>query len=150
MPTVALRLLEAVRGAAPLVQDVSFSEGLSASVQVRPSSEQAAAQATIDAFDWSAAAHAAWQNLQDRTTAKTKVNTDVDYEAKALRALVAVLLDEVNALRQWLASFKVEVAAATNLADLKTRVATLPATPDRTLAQAKTAILNKVDGGTVD
>jgi hypothetical protein len=132
------------------VQDVSFSEGISASVQVRPSSEQATAQATINAFDWSAAAHAAWQNLQDRTAAKTKVNTDVDYEGKVLRALVDVLLDEINLLRAWLASLKTETAAATNLANFQTRVATLPPTPTRTLAQAKTAILNKLDGGTVD
>lgn len=69
---------------------------------------------------------------------------------KLQRAVAAVLVDEINSLRQWLASFKAEVAAATSLADLKTRVAGLPNMPDRTLAQAKTAIENKLDSGTVD
>lgn len=85
-----------------------------------------------------------------RTTAKTFINTSTTPNNKLARAIVSILLDEMNVLRQWLASFKTEVAAAASLADLKTRVATLPATPDRTLAQAKTAIANKIDGGTVD
>ena len=67
-----------------------------------------------------------------------------------LRALVKVLLDENNNLRQWITSFKAEVEASSNLADFKTRVAALPNTPDRTLAQAKTAIQNKIDDKSVD
>lgn len=66
------------------------------------------------------------------------------------RAVADIARDEINILRQWLASFKIEVAAATNLADLKTRVATLPATPDRTLAQLRTAIKNRIDSGSID
>lgn len=66
------------------------------------------------------------------------------------RALADIIKDEINILRGWLASFKTEVAAATTLADLKTRVAGLPATGDRTLAQLKTAIQNRIDSGTVD
>ena len=67
-----------------------------------------------------------------------------------LRALVKVLLDENNTLRQWITSFKIQVAASSNLADFKTRVAGLPSTQDRTLAQAKTAIVNAIDIGAVD
>ena len=67
-----------------------------------------------------------------------------------LRALVKVLLDENNNLRQWITSFKTQVAASSNLADFKTRVAALPNTPDRTLDQAKTAIQNKIDDKSVD
>lgn len=71
-------------------------------------------------------------------------------EAKALRALAGVLVDELNALRQWVTSFKAACAAATSFADQKTRIAALANVPDRTLAQAKTAIQNKVNAGAVD
>ncbi len=106
---------------------------------------------TADAAIASAAATvAAAKNLVDRTSAINRVASLVDVDAKVARAVIAVAIDEINILREWVAAFKVEVAAAASLADLKTRVATLPATPDRTLAQAKTAITNKINAGTVD
>lgn len=111
--------------------------------------QQTAANNALAAFDWSQAAQDAWENLQSRTGADAIVN-GVTVDGKVMRAVAAVLVDEINNLRQWLAQFKAEVAAAASLADLKTRVATLPAMPDRTLAQAKTAILGKIDGGSVD
>ena len=67
-----------------------------------------------------------------------------------LRAFADIVKDEINVLRGWLDQFKADVAAATNLADLKTSVAAQPSLPDRTLAQLRTAIDNKIDGGTVD
>ena len=67
-----------------------------------------------------------------------------------LRAFADITKDEINLLRAWITSFKVEVASASNLADLKTRVAVLPNTPPRTLAQLKTAIQTKIDGKVVD
>lgn len=67
-----------------------------------------------------------------------------------LRALADILKDEINVVRGWTASFKTEVAAASNLADLKTRVATLPTLGARTLAQLKTAINSRIDSGGVD
>ena len=66
------------------------------------------------------------------------------------RGTLLVAVDEINLLRQWLVAFKAEVAAATSLADLKTRVATLPNMPDRTVAQARNAIHAKIDAGEVD
>lgn len=148
--SVALRLTEAVRAAVPAVTGVSIgTHGVSASVAVVPASQQAAAQATIDAFDWSSPAQVAWENQKSRTEAEGEV-TAVTNRGKVLRALAAVLVDEINILRGWLVSFKAEVAAATNLADLKTRVAGLPNTPDRTLAQAKTAVANKISSGNAD
>ena len=89
------------------------------------------------------------KNLIDRALAVVKVD-DTAFDGKTLRAIAAVLVDEINVLRQWLASFKVEVAAATNLANLQSRVATLPATPNRTLAQARTAVKNAINAGSVD
>jgi hypothetical protein len=53
-------------------------------------------------------------------------------------------------MRAWITSFKAAVAAATNLADLKTRVAALPALPAITNAQLVTAISSRIDDGTVD
>ncbi len=85
-----------------------------------------------------------------RDSAALAVNSDTAALYKALRAAAAVLVDEINVIRQWEMSFKTEVAAASSLADLKTRVATLPALPDRTLAQAKTAIQAKITAGLVD
>jgi hypothetical protein len=55
------RLLEAVRAAAPAVTGLSVGQvGASSTVQVEPAYAQAQAQATINAFDWSQAAHDAW------------------------------------------------------------------------------------------
>ena len=147
---LAERLLAAIRAAAPGVTGVSVGTlGSPATVQVSPPGQQAAAQAAIDAFDWSSPAQVAWENQKSRTEAEGEV-TAVTNRGKVLRALAAVLVDEINILRGWLVSFKAEVAAATNLADLKTRVAGLPNTPDRTLAQAKTAVANKISSGNAD
>lgn len=71
-------------------------------------------------------------------------------ESRVLRAVVKVLVDELNALRQWDTAFKAATAAATTLADLKARVAALPNLPDRTLAQARSAIVTAVNAGAAD
>lgn len=60
------------------------------------------------------------------------------------RAAALVVLDRVNELREWLTAFKAATAAATSLANLQTRVAALPNTPDYTAAQIKTAVQNKI------
>jgi hypothetical protein len=69
---------------------------------------------------------------------------------RVLRAVVALTVDELNDLRSWVTAFKATTAAATSLADLKTRVANLPNLPARTLQQARAAIVNKVEAGDVD
>lgn len=66
------------------------------------------------------------------------------------RALADMVVSELNNIRQWLAAFKVEVAASSSLADLKARVASLPNMPDRTLSQARTAYKNSISNGNVD
>ncbi len=144
------RLASVVVAAVPGVVGVSVGvAGDPATVLVQPPNLQASAQPTIDAFDWSDTAHNAWLNLRARADAAATLDLTTA-DAKVLRGVALVLIDEVNALRQWLAAFKVEVAAATNLANFQTRVAGLPATPDRTLAQAKTAIQNAINAGSVD
>ena len=111
--------------------------------------QRTAALAALAAVDGGAAASDAWATGQKRGEAKVQYD-GLAKEGKILRAVVLVTLDEVNTLRQWLASFKAEVAASTSLADLKTRVAGLPNTPDRTGAQARTAIRNRIDNGSAD
>jgi hypothetical protein len=67
-----------------------------------------------------------------------------------LRAVVSLTVDELNDLRTWTRNFKAATAAATSLADLKVRVAALANLSDRTLVQARTAIVNKIEQGEVD
>lgn len=74
-----------------------------------------------------------------RLAASAVVDDDVTM-GRVQRAVCMLLVDELNALRGWLMIFKAEVAAATTLADLKTRVAGLPSLPDRTKNQAVAAI----------
>lgn len=66
------------------------------------------------------------------------------------RAIVLLTKDEVNHLRQWITAFKVEVASATSLNDLKTRVGKLSAMPNRTIQQAKDSLLNIITSGQAD
>jgi hypothetical protein len=60
-------------------------------------------------------------------------------------AIVLLTMDEVNNLRGWIVSFKAATAAASSLADLKTRVAALPNMPDRTTNQLVTELSAKLD-----
>ncbi len=67
-----------------------------------------------------------------------------------LRAVVLIMKDRVNVLDSQWDKFKVLTAAATSLADFKTRVADnaqLPMLPQFTNADVKAAIRNKIDGG---
>jgi hypothetical protein len=80
-----------------------------------------------------------------RKVAKLLAESDPTADGRIIRALAVTTLGEVNDLRQWIAAFKVQVAAATSLANLQTRVAALPAMPDRTKAQLIAAIKNKID-----
>jgi hypothetical protein len=71
-------------------------------------------------------------------------------DAKILKAVVLLLIDELNALRERDRDRSTDVAAATNLADLKARWAARSALADRTGAQARTAIRAKLDNGDAD
>lgn len=116
-----------------------------AGVTVHPTNLQTAAQPTIDAFDWSEAAHEVWIASEAKVTAKALYDAQ-DAAYRQVRAIVKLTVDELNILRGWLTSFKAEVAAAANLTDLKNRVAALPNTPERTYTQARTAIDTLIDG----
>ncbi len=109
-------------------------------------------QATLDATAISepfllwVSTHGGDAELTLRRQAKEAFNRQQELEV-ALRAVVLVAADEVNAIRQTWTDFKTQVAAATTLADLKTRVASLPNMPQRTNDQVRTAVLGKIDAG---
>jgi hypothetical protein len=107
------------------------------------------AQAVLDAVDWSAEAHAAWQLLRMRRHATEHLDA-AQKEAAILRALAMIVLDENNLLRDWITQFQAATAAATNLANLQTRVAALPSVPQRTAVQLRDAIKKQVTDGNVD
>lgn len=98
----------------------------------------AMSQAEIDSIQPAAIAQLA---------AKSHLNALLDAQNVTIRAVALQTLDEINTLRSWLASFKTDVASATSLADLKTRVATLPETSTYTKAQLLTAISSKIASG---
>lgn len=100
-----------------------------------------AVQAEIDTY---AAAQTDDENQQDADGAETLFLTH-PRNRKLMTAYSDIIKDEINILRGWIVDFKVEVAAAANLGDLKTRIAALPDLPDRTLAQLKTAITNRIN-----
>ncbi len=82
--SVAQRLQEAIIGAGVAVTGVSIGvRGDASTVKVEPESLQAAAQATIDAFDWSQVAHNAW--LEDQNP-----------ERKAVRQQAAAAIADNN------------------------------------------------------
>jgi hypothetical protein len=114
-----------------------------------PTEHEAAATALVLGFDFSQSAHDLW--LAARAREEDAAGLDAPTGApRVLRAVVALTVDELNDLRSWVTAFKAATAAATSLADLKTRVANLPNMPARTLQQARTAIVNKVEAGQVD
>ena len=88
--------------------------------------------------------------LQLRQQAKEMLDEQNASNSAALRALVLVLIDELNNLRQWTVAFKQQTALATNLGNLQTRVAALPTLGDRTGQQAREAIKGKLDAGDAD
>lgn len=76
--------------------------------------------------------------------------TDRQIIGDIVAALALLTLEEINVLRQWITSFKAAVAASTSLADLRTRVAALSNTPDRTRTQLLSAVTAKLSDGSLD
>jgi hypothetical protein len=103
----------------------------------------------VSNFDFSKEAHLLWLLEKEKIVAAEVINQS-DINAKVLRAVVVTLIDEINTLRGWLTSLKAQIAASSSLTDLRNRVNTLPAVPNRTLAQARTAITAKVLSGEAD
>lgn len=158
------RLRAAVLAACPSVTTVTLTVnddrgvGLAASdarpasvnLVVVPDTQTACARTALAAFDWKQSTQDTWDLVHLRSDASARITSDTDADAKLARALAAVLLDELNLHALKINAILDAVDAATSLADLKTRIAAIPDYPQRTLAQIKTAIQNKLAGGTVD
>lgn len=100
-------------------------------------------QNTVDA------AIAAAATLAIRTAAKANLD-NFNSLPLFMRALMQIMVSEINLVREQDVARAAAVAAASSLANLQTRWAAISNLPDRTLAQLVTAIKAKVDDGTVD
>lgn len=132
--TSAARLHQALAAVCPILGVAIQAEG-SGSFQADPSAtaaQRSAAQSALASFDWSAAAEQNWIVQQQRDAATTNLGTaaaGVDQsELVILRALVMVLVDQLNVLR----------------------AAVSPPLSAITYAQAKSAIAAKINAGSAD
>jgi hypothetical protein len=147
------RLRDAIVMAGVLIDGVSVKQdGVAASVTVSPPALQAAAQPVINAFDWSQAAQDAFDLTQGRLAASalTSATISTNQLAALVRAVVLLVLDEFNLHTTAVDAILSAVAAATSLADLKTRVALITALPIRTKGQLITALTTKISAGSAD
>ena len=105
-------------------------------------------QADLDAItlaNWLAASNSLVQfkaNLKAELVAS--IDADDDREARLIRAMAEVMLDEVNNHALTINAILDAADAASNLATFKTAMAAITDIPPRTLAQMKTAIQNKL------
>lgn len=98
--SMAPRLLAAIKAVVPAVTGVSIGvHGNPATVTVTPSSQQAAAQATINAFDWGDPAQASFENVQYRNRAADDIDNSRAPDSKRDRAVADTIIDELNVLR---------------------------------------------------
>lgn len=106
--------------------------------------------ALVSSYDWSATADATFGAKQQKALAAEQVDNGELQAAQAserlYRAIVLLLLDELNAHSTTEAGIVAAVAAATSLADLKTRMAVVATVPQRTIAQMVGAIKSKIAG----
>lgn len=114
-----------------------------------PGGQQALATSTVQGLDLSAGALQTAELTALRAAAAGFVDA-LDAQHKLDRAMLLVVLDENNALRQWIMAFKAAVAAAGTLAALKTSVAALPNLPDRDASQIRPAVKAKLNNGDAD
>ncbi len=106
------------------------------------------AGAVVEMTPGEKAAHDAAEAQKQTTNLREAALAVLDELGKVgrlIRALALVTMDENNRNRLWLQDFKDHVAAATSLADLKSRVASLPNMPQRTALQLLQAIRDKIN-----
>lgn len=87
---------------------------------------------------------------QLRKQAKAILDATDNELADLLRAIVLADVDGHNNTRAWIRSFVAATAAASSLADLKTRVAALAPTPDFALPTVRGQIKSHLDTGEAD
>jgi predicted DNA-binding transcriptional regulator YafY len=113
--------------------------------------QRAQAEAIVAAFDWSDAAHQVWLAQQEKASASEALDRGVLQSAsqaeRIVIALAQMILDEFNTHSAQTSAMLAAIAAATSLADLKTRMALVSNIPQRTQQQLVNAIKAKINGG---
>lgn len=123
---------------------VTRADGVRVRVDTANGAPNAAAVAAVNNFDLSAPGVAAKTVTRTQADAKSlAVDPDADY--RLLRALMLLMMDELNILRTRVRAMDAAVAGAATLAALKTAWAALNPMPDRTASQIKPALLARVD-----
>lgn len=123
---------------------ITYAEGTAQSLKD-------AAQAVINVFDFSDAAQLLRNNAGLRVQAKAAIAGDQTFGTRLTVAIDLTALDAINVLRAWITTFKAEVAAATSLANLQTRVANnTPNLPQIGIAAVIQAVKDKLDSGAAD
>lgn len=87
---------------------------------------------------------------KQRSGAVSQLLSDRSSSAKLIRSILLIVLDEINILRQRDVNRSLDVAAATTLADLKTRWAARSSLQDRTSTQFLNAVESKINSGESD
>ncbi len=94
----AARLEEAVKPVCPVI-GVQMTSPVTVDFAAEATAEQrAAAQAVVDAFDWSSDAQAAWELEKRRQEAIAWLDSDTK-EARAVRSVLLVVMGEIRALK---------------------------------------------------
>jgi hypothetical protein len=101
-------------------------------------------EATINAFDLPAALLTSLY-----TKAKALLTAD-DAVSKKEKAVLLVILDEFNAHANKINSVLTAIDGAGTFAAMKTAIAAINDYPQRTAAQIKTSVANKIDAGQAD
>lgn len=125
------RLEQAVQAVCPGAAVSIGVHGVAGSVRLsfanNTPAQRANAQTIVDGFDWTDGAQSTWQTQENRDDAGGEA-TAARPQNVLIRAVLAVLLDEINPLR---ATF-------------------IPTLPARTLSQLRAAVQNKINSGAVD
>jgi len=82
--------------------------------------------------------------IADTARIRQESKNQID-EVLVTRALALITRREINILRTWTRDMMTETAAATNLANFKTRIATLSTLNGRTLQQLNNAMKSEID-----
>ena len=139
------RLTETIAAVCP-IHGVSGTTNTRIDYRDEATAEQrTAARAALAAFDWSDAAHDAWEFAQRKQSSIDVLGTSKDVLIVALRGVIEALVGELNKQKIWNASLKTAVANAATLAQLKTNIATLNNVTPISKPQVRQAIANEIN-----
>jgi hypothetical protein len=127
---LALCLLATSTLAAPFADVIIQMQGTNTSIYIVDTARSMHPASAQDLLTYS-------NQIQTVRDAASDYDKWTDLRAKAL---VKVLVSEINLLRDWDSGMTNAVAKATSLSNLQVRVSALPAMPDRTKKQAVNAI----------